>query len=284
MKIVLSRKGFDSGSGGKPSPILPDGRLVPLPIPSLNDPHTHDEVSINQTPLGALVEDLTGGKIERTRRCHLDPDLDIGSLPRVTGWRPAFGQIDTAQSHLARHGVGVGDLFLFFGWFRSVERSGSHWRYVRGSPDLHVIYGWMRVGEVIALQGIDKTTEHLAPFVDHPHLHGRDRPSNTLYISRNSLDLSAINRPGAGMFTEISSDRILTDINQPKRSSWRLPLWFHPDSGMTLSYHEKPNRWAIDGADCILSSAARGQEFVLTENKPEVTDLWLQRIFSDPSP
>ncbi len=33
MKIIISRKGFDSGSGGYPSPILPSGELCSLPIP-----------------------------------------------------------------------------------------------------------------------------------------------------------------------------------------------------------------------------------------------------------
>lgn len=36
-RLVLSRKGFDSGYGGMPSPILPDGRLQPLPIPVDHD-------------------------------------------------------------------------------------------------------------------------------------------------------------------------------------------------------------------------------------------------------
>jgi hypothetical protein len=33
MKVILSSKGFDSASGGKPGPILPDGTLISLPIP-----------------------------------------------------------------------------------------------------------------------------------------------------------------------------------------------------------------------------------------------------------
>ena len=37
MKIILSRKGFDSGYGGCPNPILPDGTLLSLPIPSRNE-------------------------------------------------------------------------------------------------------------------------------------------------------------------------------------------------------------------------------------------------------
>ena len=34
MKIILSRKGFDSSSGGGPSPIV-DGRCLSLPIPEV---------------------------------------------------------------------------------------------------------------------------------------------------------------------------------------------------------------------------------------------------------
>nr|WP_275450862.1 hypothetical protein [Pseudomonas syringae] len=33
MRIILSRKGFDSAAGGCQGPILPDGRLFSLPIP-----------------------------------------------------------------------------------------------------------------------------------------------------------------------------------------------------------------------------------------------------------
>ena len=33
MKIILSRKGFDSANGEQPNPILPDGTLLSLPIP-----------------------------------------------------------------------------------------------------------------------------------------------------------------------------------------------------------------------------------------------------------
>ncbi|MBO4456467.1 MAG: hypothetical protein J5802_01965 [Butyrivibrio sp.] len=34
MKIILSRKGFDSTNGGCASPIMPDGTLLSMPIPS----------------------------------------------------------------------------------------------------------------------------------------------------------------------------------------------------------------------------------------------------------
>ena len=40
MKVILSRKGFDSQYGKMPSPILPDGTLLSLPIPSKIDLET----------------------------------------------------------------------------------------------------------------------------------------------------------------------------------------------------------------------------------------------------
>ncbi len=50
---------------------------------------------------------------------HLDPDLRPEALAsRPKDWRPAFGQSSAAATLLINQGVGVGDLFIFFGWFR----------------------------------------------------------------------------------------------------------------------------------------------------------------------
>jgi hypothetical protein len=43
MKLILSRKGFDSSTGGIPSPIFPDGRMVSLPIPDKSSTLTFGE-------------------------------------------------------------------------------------------------------------------------------------------------------------------------------------------------------------------------------------------------
>ncbi len=37
VKLILSRKGFDSSSGGVPSPIFSDGRMLSLPIPEQDE-------------------------------------------------------------------------------------------------------------------------------------------------------------------------------------------------------------------------------------------------------
>ncbi len=42
MKLILSRKGSDSKYGRMPSPILPDGTLLSLPIPSADSDIGYD--------------------------------------------------------------------------------------------------------------------------------------------------------------------------------------------------------------------------------------------------
>ena len=44
MKVILSRKGFDSGSGGYPSIILPNNEMITLPIPSRGDTYKYSEI------------------------------------------------------------------------------------------------------------------------------------------------------------------------------------------------------------------------------------------------
>src|SRR5207253_1762100 len=111
MKVILSRKGFDSANGGVPSPILPDGALCPLPIPS-NEPPRFKDVMWHGEPLSNIVSALTNSRIASLDGVHLDPDLQEQARPRASGWLPLFGQVDSAQTHLENCGVGVGDIFL----------------------------------------------------------------------------------------------------------------------------------------------------------------------------
>ena len=117
MKLILSRKGFDSSAGKKPSPIFPEGTMLSLPIPDKASTITYKDIAGNAcASVGELVQDLA--KISPTHRAHLDPDLSAHSIPRADGWRPLFGQEGAAESHLENQGVGPGDIFLFFGLFR----------------------------------------------------------------------------------------------------------------------------------------------------------------------
>ena len=68
VRIIFSRKGFDTGSGGRPSPIK-DGCPISLPIPTTRRSITRYE----DIGLGELVEEVTGGRIRRNQLCHNDP-------------------------------------------------------------------------------------------------------------------------------------------------------------------------------------------------------------------
>lgn len=47
MKIILSRKGFDSGYAGYPSPILPNGELISLPIPDFSKDIRYEDLIVS---------------------------------------------------------------------------------------------------------------------------------------------------------------------------------------------------------------------------------------------
>ena len=103
MKVILSRKGFDSRSGGFPSPVFPDNSLVSLPIPATSSPLNYSKILFRGSDLGTLVNSLTAGKIKGENNTHFDPDLDFSAVSgRLPNWLPAFGAGQSAKTHLAK--------------------------------------------------------------------------------------------------------------------------------------------------------------------------------------
>lgn len=280
VKVILSRKGFDSSSGGVASPILPDGTLLSLPIPDAQGTVTYADLHWQDHAVGTLVESLTRKRIKRHHRAHLDPDLYPQLYSRHPEWRPLFGQDGAAQTHLANQGVDVGDLFLFFGWFRKVRRVGRGYRFVSNAPDQHVLYGWLQVGAI--LRG-NQFPEHAPAWAaHHPHCCGGRGERNTLYLAADQLTLLGVAlppRPAAGFFPQYDERLVLTAPGA-LRTRWRLPGWFYPTaSRKPLSYHGDTSRWSRDEEFTYLRSAMRGQEFVLdTADYPE-TLAWLAGLF-----
>jgi hypothetical protein len=289
MKIILSRKGFDSSYGGCASPIFEDGSLVSLPIPLESAPIRYSDVRFNSGNCGNLVRDLTKGKLTSETRTHLDPDLRKESLSRRTGWLPAFGQSAAAQSHLASNSVGEGDLFLFFGWFKRVEEIAGHWRFVPNAPDLHVVFGWLQVGDVLSIGSDIGPAKKRYPWLkDHPHLYKEEaNKSNTIYVAKKQLAFDFMpeftSMPGGGVFEKVAPPRVLTKPGQHKRSYWQLPRWMLPQPGKPiLTYHinTKQNRWfPVDDHIVELQSVAKGQEFVLPLIGSPLEKRWLKDIF-----
>ncbi len=87
MKIILSRKGFDSSNGGCPSPILPDGTLLSLPIPSKHDYIKYVDLHRSGKSFFEIIKEINPRtRIKEHWRCHLDPDIrDYGI---VEDWLP----------------------------------------------------------------------------------------------------------------------------------------------------------------------------------------------------
>lgn len=135
MKIILSRKGFDSANGGIVSPIMEDGTLISFPIPS-NDKDTYNDLIYCNQPYSKILNDL---KYKGGPNCHIDPDLSIDRRKnKIDGWCPIFGQINSSSVYLMKRvGVNVGDLFLFFGNYHKVKYSNGKYQYISGTGDFY---------------------------------------------------------------------------------------------------------------------------------------------------
>ena len=289
MKLILSRKGFDSSFGNLPSPILPDGRLCWLPIPE-NSPEkpglpTYGELYFDELNLGDIVEALPRGRVSRHQTVHLDPDINRTWRTLPGGWHAGFGQTGAAEKHLRNHDVKDGDLFLFFGWFRQAEWISGRLAFVKGARDLHVIYGWLLVGERIPVDMLAQWPEGLDR---HPHLIGS--PYGTLdavYLpAKGTLPFgTSESHTTSGLFRTIRRDLVLTR-DSGTRSEWRLPRDFYPDGRSPLSYHSDLARWSSVTPETVdLRLVSRGQEFVLNLDYYPGVQKWLNsRVFVENIP
>jgi hypothetical protein len=268
MKLIFSRKGFDSGSGGCASAILPDNSLVSLPIP---DGRSVTRYGAIDGPTGKLVEDLTKGRYHARHPAHLDPDLEHGAIPRKEGWRGALGQTSASASHLKAQGVDVGDVFLFFGWFRDVDLKDQKYRFISKGRNVHALFGWLQIGEIIDLSSGDRHAwQHNPWLATHPHVRRGPEAGNTIYVASQQMVIGGKSYgSGWGRVPVLEPKHIFTRENAPGRSAWGLPSWMHPDQGSALSYHLDAARWGNGDAMATLNIVGRGQEFVLTcHNQP----------------
>ena len=239
MKIVFSRKGFDSGSGGVPSPII-DGRPTSIPIPT----RVRSETTYDDLGLGIVVEQITRGRLNRASLCHHDPMFE--------GARCAFGQTGAAQGHLANNGGGVGEVFLFFGLFASMDGGDPH----------HRTFGYLNVEEAIVLGSEPPPGSQPRSFPRrHPHTLTGWNPNNTIYS-------------GPGRTCIADAPELRLSLPGGPISRWAVPKWLS-DAGLT--YHRDPVRWRSDDT---LEAVARGQEFVSDVTGCPDATMWLDHVLS----
>lgn len=260
-----------------------------MPIPEArSDKHSLRYGDIEQPgiALAQVVSDLSRGRVLPSHLVHLDPDLNPASRDRPPGWRPSFGQSGAAERHLQNQGVGPGDLFLFFGWFRQVEQlpgqARCQYRYVPTAPHLHVLFGWLQIAARIDLHQPSQIPPWLGP---HPHAQGQPyAAADAIYIAREQLQLPGLPQlgalPGGGLFPQFHPALQLTAPGQ-RRSLWQLPGWFWlgEEAIPRLSYHRRRDRWRREGDRRLLQTVGRGQEFVLPLAEPRRAEAWLAALW-----
>lgn len=273
MKVILSRKGMDSENGGIPSPII-NWRFYSLPIPT-DDPETKysDIYLFDDIQMSKFIDDVAP-KSRKYEYCHLDPDVRMLSLQkRPVRWERNFGQVGRAQTHLENNQIGIGDVFLFFGWFRRAEYNNGKFRYIKEKDypkGFHAIYSYLQINKIFK-PNLEKTPKWL----DYqPHIKCKNRDNynydnNTVYVaSETFIYPKRFNKNGSISFT-FSEDLILTKKGQPNRTLWELPIELHPSRGVTLSYNPS-DKWIIENNKAILKSASKGQEFIFSDTGANV--------------
>ena len=272
LRLIFSRKGVDSAAGKCASALVGD-RPVSIPIPTREpSPSTYGMLN---SELASLARDLSNGQLHSERSCHLDPDIDRQALPsRREGWRGSLGQVSASLSHLRNQSVGAGDLFLFWGLYRPVERRSDLWRYC-GSR-VHAAFGWMSVEEVheVVADGSELLVRH--PWLeDHPHVRPYWTASNAVYVAATSFEIDGRRFPGSGVFRRALR---LTAPESRLPSKWSAPPWLDPtQGGVGMTYHSEA-RWLGSGE---LQTAARGQEFVADIGDRTDARTWIADLLED---
>ena len=273
MKVILSRKGFDSGYGGWPSPVLPDGTMLSLPIPVTDQAIKYSDLVYNGVKYSDIIRDLMGEtiKVEGEGRfgldditCHLDPDIRKDVFVRKDGWKGIFGQNGAPFTHLSNQKVGKGDLFLYFGWFRKTIYDGAKLKYDPQCKGFHAIYGYLQVNQIKNIR--DNDFEEWALY--HPHVRRGKEASkfDHLYYASDQLTFLE-SKKGFGVFE--FSDRVILTKDGRAKSRWELPTFF---KRYKISYHTE-NSWKDD----YFQSAAKGQEFVVHADDEIVK--WVTSLF-----
>lgn len=272
MKLILSRKGFDTGFGGVPSPIV-DGRPISFPIPTKQP--TETVFADLRGEIYSQIPVLTNNKITATDYCHVDPDINESVLLRRSGWRGSLGQTSSSASHLRKQEVIPGDLFLFFGLFQNVIVANGKYKY--SGPREHRIWGWLQIDEIINLgsDGSHALTNY--PWLKgHPHVRPGWDNYNTLFLAKQSLELPGLSSNERGYGTFNNGLRLTAPGAQC--SKWLLPDFFNPILGGTgLTYH-KPDNWSHDGT---VQRIGNGQEFVADITDNERAMIWIESLFSE---
>lgn len=278
MRIILSRKGVDSGNCKASNLVLFDcqgkSEMIMIPIPSSNDKIAYKDVTFSKDKEKDLYVKnyLKNFKIDLSSLCHMDPNLaNYLDEPNFLG---SVGQIGISQSHLENQEIQKDDLFIFFGKYEIQKFSQT--KVEKIAKDKHIMFGYLQIGEIICpndpKNGGRASYEQKYPWIkNQPHWNFekyKNIESNRIYIARERCSFDE-NIKGFGMFN-FSEDLILTK-NGRSISKWELPK---PLMNLKITYHNESNY-----KEDYFQSASRGQEFVIEKN--EKAEKWAVELIKN---
>jgi len=203
-------------------------------------------------------------------KCHFDPNLEKSLFKNPPqDWKPALGQVGAAQTHLENMKVKIGDLFLFFGWFRKAEKINNQLKYT--GQDLQVIWGYLQIGEMQKIKQAE-LAEVPANLAYHTHVKNAnvfEKMNNTLYVARDKLTFLPTQK-GAGILN--FDQKLVLTKDSYSRTKWNLPKFFK-DQDIKISYHDNQKAWQ----NGYFQSQAQGQEFVIDSDSKELLE-WVTNL------
>ncbi len=251
--LVISRKGFDATAGGRASPIFANGDIFSVPIPQKKQsPSRYRELQFKNMSGREILNLISAKSISDDDFYHNDPLL--------SGQKGIFGQAGGSQGELENFGVGRGDLFLFFGWFKQYHQRG---------PDVHHLFGWLQIEKII--KGNSEILNFLSENeLSHPHgtTDITQFKNNTIYIASKNLTFSDSVRDitGHGVFKKTAENLILTETGKT-RSRWRFPKKYFTN---TKNLFRNRLKWK-DEEKCLVNCSGIGQEFILNaQDNPSI--------------
>ncbi len=290
MKLVLSRKGFDAGSGGRLSPYDEQtGRYVWLPIPErkaiFQASIRYDEIPVKQghlpgimgTNVSEIFRDIHKTSDIKVRGvgmrdmndpdiyAHFDPMLGTPPWIEASSTVPigrGFGQANAAP-HLKKMNVGNGDLFLFFGGFQTIGKPRR-----KG----HFLYGWMKVKKRIETYADALQHSNEYELWSHPHVTKNGFSKLNYVFVPDEWLFEDLEIPGCGYFTTLNDRLRLSDRLDQRHGTWRLPSFLYRN--ISQVHH---GTWQQDGDECTVSTGI-GQEFVCGD--PGISgEKWIRDLF-----
>jgi hypothetical protein len=270
MKIIFSRKGFDSQYGGIPSVIWPGTREMlsfPIQVKSPEQGYLAEELSFKGYKLGDILSDLKYNHNKHGVKFHFDPMIQFlrPEKPSVG----AFGQAGAALGHLKKNRICQGDVFLFFGTFCEYYFEDKTLKRYEMMHPFHAIWGFLEVDSYNDIDPSQSDAEDdllkAHPYlINHPHIQNRQfyKSKNTIYIGKNF---------GTFYYSEI----LRLSKNNFKKSIWELPEVFREAD---ISY-VKTLCVQKDSPRVDISTPGKGQEFVLKDPSDGILE-WLNLILT----